>query len=82
MLGVAIVKGTARVSIAVVLAVNYSALYCFLNLREGLRENVRKFSLNHSTHNLIKTTNERNNFPFLQLYLVQMFFLTSLRRMQ
>lgn len=35
MLGVAIVKGTARVSIAVVLAVNHSALDSFLNLMDG-----------------------------------------------
>ena len=35
MLGVAIVKGTARVSIAIVLAVDYSALYSFLNLMDS-----------------------------------------------
>lgn len=34
MLGVAIVKRTARVSISVILAVDYSALYSFLNLME------------------------------------------------
>lgn len=34
-LGVAIVMGTARVSIAVVLAVDHSALYSFLNLMGG-----------------------------------------------
>lgn len=32
MLGVAIVVGTARVSVAVVLAVDHSALYSFLDL--------------------------------------------------
>lgn len=35
MLGVAIVKGTARVSIAVILAVDHSALHGFLNLMGG-----------------------------------------------
>lgn len=34
-LGVAIVQGTARVSISIILAVNYSALYSLLNLRKG-----------------------------------------------
>lgn len=36
-LGVAIVKGTARVSISIVLAVNYSALYSLLNLIDGCK---------------------------------------------
>lgn len=45
MLGVAIVKGTARVSIPIVLAVNYSALYSFLNLIEAGGERKFKTSL-------------------------------------
>lgn len=38
MLGVAIVMGTARVSIAVVLVVDYSALYSFLNLMDRVEK--------------------------------------------
>lgn len=40
MLGVAIVKGTARVSIAVIFAVDHSALDGFLNLMGGGEKNI------------------------------------------
>lgn len=40
MLGVAIVQGTARVSISIILAVDYSALYSLLNLMHGRGENI------------------------------------------
>lgn len=33
MLGLAVVKGTTRVSISIILAVNYSALHSILNLK-------------------------------------------------
>lgn len=53
MLGVAIVMGAARVSIAVIFAINDSALYCFLNLMD--EEN------KISSHNPIK---RKHSFPF------------------
>lgn len=60
MLGVSIVIGTARVSIAVVLAVDYSALYSFLYLMDR-GKNVRKW---HSNHSLCRKQPITNNFLF------------------
>lgn len=59
MLGVAIVNGTARVSISIILAVNHSALYSFLNLMRGSR---RRINRNHNSSTKLKTT-----VPFISI---------------
>lgn len=58
MLGVAIVQGTARVSISIILAVDYSALYSLLNLMHGRGENIENIVY---VGNLIKKQPNQTN---------------------
>lgn len=59
MLGVAVVNGTARVSISIILAVNHSALDRFLNLMSGSGKRINQ---NHNSSTKLKT-----NIPFISI---------------